>query len=79
MLSISENDFSPVFLVHHWQNDRKNLNTVFAMGVLKTFETVFNRRFHDLANSLERFVEQPEFELTNHILECNLKTFFGGF
>lgn len=46
---------------------------------LKTFEPTFNRRFSDLAKSLEKFVDHSEFELTEHILGCNLKTFLGEF
>lgn len=66
-------------LAHEWRKDRKNVNTVFSLSILKLFEPTFNRRFHELTNKIERFVDQPEFELTNHILDCNLNTFMGEF
>lgn len=69
-----------VFLtVHHWRKDRKNVNMVFALSILKTFASKFNRRFCNLTKSLERFVDQPEFDLSEHILGSNLETFMGEF
>lgn len=64
---------------HQWQMDRENINTVTTSNILKTFEPGLNRRFSDFAKSLERFVDHSEFELTEHILGCNLKTFLGEF
>lgn len=50
---------------------------MFALSILKTFESNFNRRFCDLTKNLEKFVDQSEFDLAEHILGCNLETFMG--
>lgn len=57
---------------HDWRPDRKAINTVFALNILKSFQPIFNECFSDFAKSLEKYVDQPAFDLTKHIFECNL-------
>lgn len=47
------------------------------MSTLKTFESKFNRRFGGLTKKLDAFVDQPEVDLQEHLLSCNLNTFLG--
>lgn len=64
---------------HDWQSDRKAISTVFALSILKTFEPIFNHHFANLTKTLEKFVDQPEFELTKHIHHCHFSSVLGEY
>lgn len=57
---------------HDWRADRKSINAVFTLSTLKTFQPIFNCHFADFAKSLEKHVDQPEFDFTKHIFLCNI-------
>lgn len=76
-MTIGRDHFS--FIALDWQAYRKNVNTVFNPSVLKTFVPTLNRRFLSLARNLERFVDQPEFDFTEHILGCSFNSVLGKF
>lgn len=66
-----------IFADEMWRSDRKNINTVFTLGILKTFAPIFNRQFANMSKSLEKYVDQPEFDLTKHVFEYNLNVVCG--
>lgn len=58
---------------HDWRMDRKGINTVFTMSILKKFQPIFNRHFANFAENLEKYVDQPEFDFSDLIFECNFE------
>lgn len=62
---------------HDWRLDRKGINAVFRLSILQKFQPIFNRHFGNFATSLEQYVDQPEFDFTQHIIACNLDLALG--
>lgn len=67
------------FTGNDWKSDRKGINTVFALSILKTFEPIFNRHFTNLTKTLEKYADQSAFDLTKHVFECNLNVICGEY
>lgn len=63
---------------HVWRSDRKNINTVFTLNVLKNFQPVLNRRFANFTRGLEKYVKQPEFDIEYQVYECMFDAFLGN-
>lgn len=74
---MNRGDFLIFQIAHDWRVDRKNINAVFGLSILNSFEPIFNRHFFDFAKSLERFVEQPAFDINEYILGCNFNSVLG--
>lgn len=60
-----------------WKSDRKHINTIFTLSILKTFIPTLNRHLVQLAKNLEKNVDQPEFDITNYIFSCNSDIVLG--
>lgn len=59
-------------LEHIWRTDRRSINTVFSVGLLKRVEPIFNRHSINSVANLEKYVNQPAIDLTHHMFRCNL-------
>lgn len=60
-----------------WKSDRKHINTVFTLSILKTFIPIFNSHFARFVKNLDKNVGQPEFDMTDFMFSCNLDIVCG--